>query len=280
MSANGPGPVDAHPTLLDLTAPLLDSVPSTQPLLIQRAEEEAPEGTVVWAREMTSGRGRGEHGWFAPRDRGLWISFLLRPTLPVERWPALTALVALAAAEAMEDLAHEAAWQAAVKWPNDVVGRHGKLAGILAQTAGGGIACGIGINLGQRRDDFPEEIRGRASSLWIEGIRDPGGDEPVPPLRMAEAFDRRLARSYRRFQDGDDAFLREGLCARFFLRGAGVVIEDEGTRSIGRAVDLGPAGELILEREGARRSVHSGTVVAYEHSEDARNRGSNDDALP
>jgi biotin-(acetyl-CoA carboxylase) ligase len=282
----------------------LPSCSSTQPLCIALAESGASEGTVVWCWEQTEGRGRGDRSWSSPRDCGLWISFLLRPTAPLEQWPAFTALVACAAAEAIEDLASPprvASPLVQIKWPNDLYGRRGKLGGVLAQSVAGGLVFGLGINVWQRQADFPPAMRGRASSLLWEGLLGPAraaheGTDPFvtsapgamidgersgvreisPPAapearehrretiaRLASCFDPRLEAAYRRFQEGDRERLRQTLRARFYLRDAEVEIEDGRTVHRGRAIDLGPCGELILESAGARVQVRSGTVLRH-----------------
>jgi biotin-(acetyl-CoA carboxylase) ligase len=273
------------------------------------AESGAPEGTVVWCWEQTEGRGRGDRSWSSPRDFGLWISFLLRPAAPLEQWPAFTALVACAAAEAMEDLANPPGLESPlvqIKWPNDLYGARGKLGGVLAQSVAGGLVFGLGINVWQAEGDFPPALRGRASSLFWEGLLGPvsavangrapapsdpfatrapdavrAGDRPGvhetslghaqeareirrdPIARLATRLDARLEAAYRRFEKGDRELLRQGLRARFYLQDAEVEIEDGRTVYRGRAIDLGPCGELILESAGTRIELHSGTVLRH-----------------
>jgi BirA family biotin operon repressor/biotin-[acetyl-CoA-carboxylase] ligase len=254
--------------LLDLDrATRLDACPSTQEIVRRLAREGAPEGTVVTAGAQTAGRGRGERSWHSPPGLGLWMSFVLRPRVDAADWPALTALTALATAEAVEGL-HPAApardtalcWSCAIKWPNDLYGHHGKLAGILAETAGNAVVVGLGLNLAQRAEDFPPELRERASSLRFEGF------DPVPTAEIAAgAVNERLTPAYRAFQNGDRDFLREGLRARFLLRGARVRVAWPGGGAEGTAVDLGPAGELILETAEGRRTLVAGEVAAWSH---------------
>src|SRR5690606_23062701 len=137
-------------SLLDLDrGAVLSCCDSTQPLCVALAEAGAPEGTVVWSWEQTRGQGRGANSWISPPDAGLWMSFLLRPPVPLEEWPAFTALVAVAAGEAIELLVGGTAPPPApdhpvskpvvlIKWPNDLHGRRGKLGGVLAQSVHGG----------------------------------------------------------------------------------------------------------------------------------------------
>jgi BirA family transcriptional regulator, biotin operon repressor / biotin---[acetyl-CoA-carboxylase] ligase len=277
--------------LLDLAgAARPDSCPSTQEIARELARAGAPEGTVVIAGAQTAGRGRSERSWHSPPGLGLWMSFLLRPRVDPGDWPALTALTALATAEAVEGLhpgpatgasasstsavgagtadpgaarCHTPGWSCAIKWPNDLYGGHGKLAGILAEAAGPAIVIGLGLNLAQGTEDFPPELRKRASSLRLEGFA------PVPSAESAaRALNDRLTAAYRAFQNGDRAFLREGLVARFLLRDARVRLVWPGGGTQGVAVDLGPAGELILQTAEGRRAFVAGEVAAWSRGPD------------
>lgn len=305
--------------LLDREA-VLTSCSSTQPLCISLAEAGAPEGTVVWSWEQTAGQGRGDHSWISPANAGLWLSFVLRPTVPVEQWPAFTALVAVAAAEAIESRAAgvridrhptpnvqiegdsaanglegdstanrfesdsaayipihgDSATNVQIKWPNDLYGNRGKVGGVLAQSVNGGLVFGLGINVWQRDRDFPPVLAGRASSLSSEGWLQVVGESSAPDQawidvggrraeisELADRFDACLDSAYGRFQAGDGHFLRNALLARFYLRDAEVEIEDGRMIHHGRAVDIGSAGELILESEGVQTAVRSGTVVRH-----------------
>lgn len=274
--------------LLDLdSAARRASCASTQDIARRLAGEGCPEGTVVIAAAQTAGRGRAERVWLSPAGLGLWMSFVLRPRGEAADWPVLTAVTALAVAEAIEGL-HPAApgraetpgppaaegtpgppWSCAIKWPNDLYGQHGKLAGILAETAGNAVVVGLGLNLFQVAADFPPELRERASSLGLEGF------VPVPtPETAAAAVNERLTAAYRSFQNGDREFLREGLRARFLLRGARVCVAWPGGGAEGTAVDLGPAGELILHTAEGRRTLVAGEVAAWSHPDPGGKRGS------
>lgn len=241
------------------------SCASTQEIARSLAREGAPEGTVVIAETQTAGRGRprrgdaGARSWHSPPGLGLWMSFVLRPRLDTADWPALTAMTALALAKAIEGL-HPAAprWSCAIKWPNDLYGHRGKLAGILAETAGNAVVVGLGLNLALRAEDFPPELRERATSLRLEGF------DPVPTAEFAAAaMNERLTAAYLAFQNGDRDFLREGLRARFLLRGARVRVTWPGGGAEGTAVDVGSAGELILKTAEGPRALVAGEVTAW-----------------
>lgn len=251
------------PSLLRLAdAVRLPDCLSTQDVCRRLAAAGAPEGTIVVADAQSGGRGRESRRWHSPSGAGLYTSFLLRPRLDPSQWIAVTPLVALALAEALESLRGPAvevggSRRLLIKWPNDVCGRHGKLAGILAETEEGGVVVGLGLNLSQERPDFPAEIRDRASSLRLEGY------DPVPGREaVLRALDLALGRAYRRLHEGDAGFLRRGLLDRFSLEGRHVRVGRSGGAVVeGIARGIGDCGELILETADGPRTVVSGEVV-------------------
>src|SRR5580692_5987536 len=78
-------------------------------------------------------------------------------------WVPLLAGVAVALA-----VREETGIEASLKWPNDVQVNGAKLAGILAEQAGGAIVVGIGLNVSASRDELPVAS---ATSLALEGAR-------------------------------------------------------------------------------------------------------------
>jgi len=143
------------------------SIRSTQ----ERARELAAAGSprvLVVADEQTAGQGTRGRRWHAPPGTSLLASWVFRPA-PAE--PALFALLAgVAVARALEGLGVEGAH---LKWPNDVELGQKKVAGALAHATtdgeGGSLVLGIGVNVHQRPDDFPRELRDTATSVAIAG---------------------------------------------------------------------------------------------------------------
>jgi BirA family transcriptional regulator, biotin operon repressor / biotin---[acetyl-CoA-carboxylase] ligase len=120
------------------------SLDSTNRYLLDEARAGAPEGVVAVADHQTAGRGRLGRAWEAPPGAALLCSILLRPELPVDRLHLATAVVALAAAEAVETVA---GLRPDVKWPNDLLLGDRKLAGVLAEAELPAVVVGIGINV-------------------------------------------------------------------------------------------------------------------------------------
>jgi BirA family biotin operon repressor/biotin-[acetyl-CoA-carboxylase] ligase len=134
------------------------------------AEKGAPEGTVVVAESQTEGRGRRGRIWFSPPREGLYISLILRPAMPPQDAPKLTLMTAVAVAELLPDLISV---PIQIKWPNDIMVRGKKLAGILTQVSADMdimdyAIIGFGINIGNDRNGFPEPLKDSATSIFLE----------------------------------------------------------------------------------------------------------------
>ena len=146
-----------------------DVLPTTQTRARELAAQGASRGIVV-ANEQSAGQGTRGRVWVAPRGTSLLASWIVRPA-PVA--PALfAALAGVAIARALEALVRA---DARLEWPNDVHVGGRKVAGALAHATtdgdGGVLVLGIGINVHQRQDDFPAELRERAISLALAGYR-------------------------------------------------------------------------------------------------------------
>ena len=139
-------------------------VGSTNDVALEMAKSGAPEGTVVIANTQTKGRGRRGRQWFDTPGQGIILSAILRPGIPLDRYSGLAFVGAVALAECIEA---ECSLQPQLKWPNDVLVRDKKLAGILIESANGAAIVGIGVNA--RQTDFPPEIAATATSIALEG---------------------------------------------------------------------------------------------------------------
>lgn len=146
----------------------LETTTSTNDVCKQLARDGAPDGAAVIARHQTAGRGRLGRSFQSPAGLGLYLSILWRPGCAPERLLPLTALVAVAAAKAVEQVCGIGV---AIKWPNDLVVQGKKLSGILTESAltSDGrvdyVVAGIGINCHQRPTDFDGDVAHIATSL-------------------------------------------------------------------------------------------------------------------
>ena len=125
------------------------------------------EGFVVFAEHQTAGRGQRGNRWESKAGKGLWFSILLRPEIQLSDSARLT----IWAIEAVSDtIRTEFGLEPVIKLPNDVQLYGRKVAGVLvemrAQENAPHLAVvGIGINVNQSGEDFPQELQDTAISL-------------------------------------------------------------------------------------------------------------------
>ena len=144
---------------------------STNTDALAAARAGAPNGSVFFTDEQTSGRGRGDHGWHSAAGQGLYVSVILRPNIAVEHMPLIPLAAGLAAAQAIGIVAGR---EVDIRWPNDLLIGDRKTGGILVESkteagAPGFAVIGIGINVHQR--SFPPDLATPATSLDLEARR-------------------------------------------------------------------------------------------------------------
>ena len=148
----------------------VESIDSTQKMAKELANGDAVEGTLVIADEQSSGRGRMARKWSSPKGKGVWMSLIMKPNIPLMQAPQLTLLTAVAVAQGIEEAI---AIRPQIKWPNDILIDGKKVTGILTEMQAESdrihsIIIGIGINVNQTERDFPEELQDIATSLYLQ----------------------------------------------------------------------------------------------------------------
>lgn len=205
-------------------------VSSTQDVAFELLVEGRPHGTLVLADHQTGGRGREGRTWFSVPGKSLLFSLLLDLEPPDTFASVLTIATATAVARAIQDVA---GLPARIKFPNDILLRGRKVAGILLEVRDYGqqvrrAVAGVGINVSLDEADFPDELKGRATSLRMES---PEGVEPVKRTRLLRLLLRELEKWLDRiarddYSDLENAWNRfsamEGKKARFLVGGESV----------------------------------------------------------
>jgi len=234
---------------------VLDEIHSTSDWLKSQAAE-MPVGTAVFAESQTAGRGRRDNRWIAPRCKDLMFSLLLKPDTPLQQWPRITTLAALAVCKAIEA---ELPLQPRIKWPNDIYLSDRKISGLLAETVshhdGMRLVLGIGLNVNSL--DFLSEI---AATSLLRELHSPA----LPELDRNLLASRLLQSLHTEFQRiGDDyttaiAEVRE----RSWLLGRQIRAKAPQGEVFGRVLDLNEEGHLILELpDGSTRALTSADEV-------------------
>jgi BirA family biotin operon repressor/biotin-[acetyl-CoA-carboxylase] ligase len=234
-----------------------DSLDSTNAKAYQLALDGAEEGEVVISESQAKGKGRLGRQWFSPPFLNLYVSVILRPTISPHQASLITLMAAVATAEAIREFSGSLPL---IKWPNDILLRDRKVAGLLNEVHSEidrihFVILGIGVNLNTDENRFPKEIRAAATSLKIEM------GQTISRKAFLQVFLRELERWYSIFISEGSAVILKAWGDRAHLQRRRVRVTSFGETLAGTAIDVDSDGALILETEdGKRRRVVAGDV--------------------
>ena len=148
----------------------LESVDSTNNYLKNIAFKAEPF-TVVLSDEQTFGKGRLGREWSSQKGAGIFMSILLKPDIEPSQAPKITLIAAAAMTKALETVT---SMSVGIKWPNDLIMNQKKVCGVLTEMSAelgsvNYVVVGIGVNVNQ--EAFPEPLKEKATSLYLEGKR-------------------------------------------------------------------------------------------------------------
>jgi len=145
---------------------ILDNIPSTNDYLLHSLQARPNKNYACFAEKQTHGKGRRGRTWIAPFAKNIYLSVLWRfPQDP----SALSGLSLAIAVSIIETLKHYTTTQElGIKWPNDVLYKNHKLAGILVELAGESndncsAVIGVGLNV-----DMPNASHQYITQPWAD----------------------------------------------------------------------------------------------------------------
>jgi BirA family biotin operon repressor/biotin-[acetyl-CoA-carboxylase] ligase len=235
---------------------LFDEIDSTNAFLLQEAAAGAKSGLACIAEVQTAGRGRRGRSWFAAPGASLAFSLLWRFEQPLDFLAGLSLASGLAVVRVLRRLGAE---EVRLKWPNDVVHRHHKLAGILVETQGGGSApstavIGIGLNL-----RLPRDIRERID----QAVTDVASIVPVMPVRseLAASLLHELAAVLAQFASEGFAGISGEWAALHAYHGQAVQMHFADNRKIsGQVTGVAADGALLVDTGSGAQKFYSGEI--------------------
>jgi BirA family transcriptional regulator, biotin operon repressor / biotin---[acetyl-CoA-carboxylase] ligase len=248
-----------------LAVDVIDVVDSTNTLLLQRAAGGAPSGSVIAAECQRNGRGRMGRQWHASVGGALTFSILWRFDAGAS---ALAGLSLAAGVALMRAFAQLGAGEARLKWPNDVVWRGRKVAGVLVEMQGdalgpSAVVIGVGLNIRLSRD-------------VTRSIEQPAADLETLCGRELErsvvlgTILHELVPALRNFERDGFAAVREEWQRWHAHQHCEVIIRlPSGETQSGVARGVADTGALLFERGGDVRHLHSAEVSLRETATDA-----------
>lgn len=212
----------------------------------------APSGHVIVADTQSQGRGTHGRTWTSPAGSDLYVSFIARPKVAMERLPAMALAVGLGIADAIaERLSPEVV---RVKWPNDVLVSGSKCAGILIETRAtsegvDGVIVGFGMNVNRR--EFEPGALSHPTSLALEAGHNFDRVDVLGSvlLHVEQAIDL--------WENGALARTIEALDARLAYRGQCVRLDD----TMGTLLGLAEDGSLRIATSEGERVFSAGRLA-------------------
>jgi BirA family biotin operon repressor/biotin-[acetyl-CoA-carboxylase] ligase len=235
---------------------LFEELDSTNAYLLQEAAAGALSGLACIAEIQTAGRGRRGRNWYAAPGASLAFSMLWRFEQPLDFLAGLSLAAGVAVVRVLRRLGAE---EVRLKWPNDVVHRHHKLAGILVETQGGGSApstavIGIGINL-----RLPKDIRARID----QAVTDVASIVPVLPARseLAASLLLELAAVLAQFAGEGFRGMSDEWAALHAYQGQSVQLHFADNRIIsGQVTGIAGDGALLVDTGSGAQKYYSGEL--------------------
>jgi BirA family biotin operon repressor/biotin-[acetyl-CoA-carboxylase] ligase len=220
---------------------LLDQVSSTNDHALRLASRR--ETAIVVARRQTRGRGRFRRTWYSDDD-SLTASLLLFSDVPGFPRPSfLTHLAGLALARAVEEVAGLTVY---IRWPNDIIYKERKLAGILCEGKWHAVAVGVGLNVNQ--EAFPQELPDAVSLRMATGQR-------WDRFLLLESFIREMSGCIERAGKGDTAYVLTDIRSRSAIIHRRVEVQTLLRRHVGTVIDFDAEGRLVLRTDSGRLVV-------------------------
>ncbi len=229
---------------------------STNTYLLNRAKDELPGGWVCLAEYQSAGRGRRGRSWVSPFAANLYLSLLWRFTLEAALLSGLSLAVGVALIRALHGLGIP---ELGLKWPNDVLWRRHKLAGVLLEFGGessgpGYIVAGIGLNVA-----MPHHTEPAIDQPWVD-LRSIVGPGQLSRNRLAARLIGELVTAFVQFEQAGFAAFREDWARYDLARNQPVTLSLPTMAIDGIARGVDATGALLLETAAGIRPFLGGEI--------------------
>lgn len=242
---------------------VFNEIDSTNSFLVNLGNRNEPEWTIAVAEKQNAGKGRLNRKWESPEGVGLWFSVLLRPDIHPDQSHLVNLLCAISLSDFLEHKIKSATGKDIdinLKWPNDLLIDGKKLSGILLQTSimaekVGFLVLGIGLNVNQNINDFPDDLKDRAISLKIitnvEWNRD---------LLLAEFMEYLYENYNYYFPENQDEILNI-YQAKVLYKNEIITLNYDGSHVKGIFKGLSSTGYLILQIGEEEKIITTGEII-------------------
>ncbi|MBX9136245.1 MULTISPECIES: biotin--[acetyl-CoA-carboxylase] ligase [unclassified Clostridium] len=232
------------------------TISSTNEIAKNLALSGAKHGTVVISEEQTAGKGRLGRSFYSPANTGIYMSIILRPNLTAMDSVLITTSSSVIICESIKKVT---GIDCQIKWINDIYLNNKKVAGILTEAStnfeSGTIdylILGIGINFNQPKDDFPDELKSIASSLFNNN------NNNINRNMLCAEIISNILDMIPRIKNYD--FISE-YKKRSIVLNQEIIYISSGISSKGKVININCDGSLVVEHDdGSIKILNSGEV--------------------
>ena len=229
---------------------------STNEVAKKLALSGAKHGTVVISEEQTQGKGRMGRSFYSPANTGIYMSIILRPTLTAMDSVLITTSSSVAICDALHKVT---GIECQIKWINDIYINNKKIGGILTEAStnfeSGTIdylILGIGINFNNPKDNFPDDLKEIADSLYN------GNSNGINRIILCAEILNNILRIIPKIKDYN--FISE-YKKRSIILNQEIMYTSGGIYSKGRAIDINNDGSLVIKHDdGSIKILNSGEI--------------------
>lgn len=229
---------------------------STNEVAKKLALTGAKHGTVVISEEQTAGKGRMGRTFYSPANTGIYMSIVLRSNLTAMD----SVLITTSSSVAICDAIHKVTGiECQIKWINDIYINNKKVGGILTEAStnfeSGTIdylILGIGINFNNPKDNFPDDLKEIADSLYK------GNSNGINRNILCAEILNNILSIIPKIKDYN--FISE-YKKRSIILNQEIMYTSGGIYSKGRAIDINNDGSLVIKHDdGSIKILNSGEV--------------------
>lgn len=214
---------------------------------LKKQNSEELHGSIFLSDEQIKGRGRGQKNWSSKPNSGIYVTFLLKYDDRISNY--LYMISSLAIYDAIVDFINI---KTSIKWPNDIMYKNKKVAGILIENVidrqVGVSLIGMGINV-RNSDLLPDEYRDNSTDL--EKILNSNRNN-ISSIDNKEIFLSSLSTNFekRYYQSiSNTVGLYDNWRDLVSTIGKKVIAHLDNASVHGKVIDISEHGVLILEKE-------------------------------
>lgn len=243
-------------TTPSLSITVLNSSESTMKDAKLAAINGEPDNTLIVADIQEAPIGRFGRPFFSKAGSGIYMSMLLRPNQNFEEMAQYTVIMAVAVTRAMDKLVKVST---EIKWVNDIYINGKKVCGILSEAMSdvesgqiSNVIIGMGINFSLKQEEFPRELRKKATSLF---------QKEEPTITRNELIGEIWNQFYAILNQLPEQHFLEEYRQKSFVLGKTVSFTQTGVEYEGIAISINDHGELVVQlHDKTKKILSSGEI--------------------